>query len=229
MHARRIAQSLRQSVLHEREGEIVHRLGSHGVGQHPVGPGGNLGDQIGIPRGGERGGGRGGDRRVENHAQRRRAVERLLVAVPGDRRPVGGVSVHRRGRTDHQITAPVVVRGEFRKVVDHPRPHGHRHGVSSGEQRVEPFDVAPFGVEPGIGEDTGRVLPDSGLAENPVHLLPGHAPRIEVGDHQRPAPGKQFDKKFRRTGQRSDPERQRAGVGRAPERTFDLIHNIGIR
>ena len=75
MHARRIAQRLRQSVLHEREGEIVHRLGSHGVGQHPVGPGGNLGDQISIPRGGERGGG----------PRRRSPGRKPCPAAPGSR------------------------------------------------------------------------------------------------------------------------------------------------
>ena len=125
MHACGIGQSLFQPVLHQSEGEIVHRLRLHGVGKHPVGPGRDLGDQVGVARSRHSGGRSRRNRRIENHAQRRRTVEGLLVAVLGDRGSVGRVTIHRSRRADHHVTAAVVVGAEFGQVVDHARTDGH--------------------------------------------------------------------------------------------------------
>lgn len=225
MHAGRIAQRLAQAILHQPEGKGIHRLGAHRVGQHPVGTGRDLGNQVGIARGRKVRRGLRRNRRVEEHPKRCRAVERLFVAVLGDRGPVGGISVHRGGGPDNQVTAPVVVRGELRQIVDHTRAHGHRHGIRCGQHAVEPLDKAPLGVEIRIGEDAGFVLRDSRTCQDPVHLGTGDPPCIGIGHDHRPASGEELLEEIRHTRQGSDPELQRPRVGRAPERTFDFIHD----
>lgn len=65
-----IAQRLLQTVLHHVERECIDRLRPHGIGDHPVGTGRNLGDQIGIARCRHRHGSLGRDLRIEGHARK---------------------------------------------------------------------------------------------------------------------------------------------------------------
>ena len=225
MHPCGIAKSLFQPLLHQPEGEVVHLVGPHGVGQHPVCAGGDLGDQIGVSRSGHAGGRRGGDRRVEHHAQRRGAVEGLLVAVLGDRGAVGRIAIHRSGRADHHVAAAVVVGTEFRQVVDNARTHGDGHGVGRGQHAVQLLDERPLGIEFRIGENVRFVLRDARFGEDAVHLLPGHPPRIEVRDHEGAAGGEQAFEHLRGLRKGIDADHQRFGVGRAPKGALYFIHN----
>ena len=226
MHACGIGQSLFQPVLHQSEGEIVHRLRPHGVGKHPVGPGRDLGDQVGVARSRHSGGRSRRNQRIENHAQRRRTVEGLLVAVLGDRGSVGRVTVHRSRRADHHVTAAVVVGAEFGQVVDHARTDGHGNGIGRSQHTVQLLDERPFGVEFRIGEHVRFVLPDPRIGEDAVHLAAGDAPRIGVGDHDGAAAGKQLVEHLRRPRKGSDADHQRFGVGRALKGALYLIHRI---
>ena len=219
-----IGQRLRKVVLDERKGKPVDRIRPHGVGQHPVGSGGDLGDQVGISRRGELRGGCGRNRRVEQHAERRRAVERLFVSVPGDRGAVGGVAVHRGGGPDDQVAAAVVVGRELGQVVDDTRPDGYRDGVGPGEYSVELLDETPFGIERRVVEDMGLVLLDAGLVEALVDLFSGYAPCVAVSHDNGPFPGEELREEFRHTGKRPDSEYHGPRIGRAHQGVFNLIH-----
>ena len=220
----RIGKSLLEIVLNQREGKRIDRIGADGVGQHPVGAGGNLGDQVGVSRSGELGGSGCGNGRVEQHPERSRAVERLFVPVLRDRSAVGGISVHRSGRADGHVSAAVVVGREFGQVVDDTRSDGYRNGVGVGQDVVELFDEAPFGVERRVVEDMGLILLDSGFVQVSVDLFSGHTPCVEIRYDDGPFSGEELCEEFRHAGKCPDSEYHGPGIGRAHQSVYNLIH-----
>ena len=146
-----VCERLLQSVLYDMPCHLVDGLHTDEVGDDPLGTGRDLGDQVGIARGGELRRRSRGDVRVEHHPQRRRAIESLLVAVLGDRGSVGRIAVHRRRGSHDHIAAPVVVRAEFGQVVDNARSHCDGNGVGAGQHPVQLFDERPLGIKLRIG------------------------------------------------------------------------------
>ena len=105
----RVRESLAKILLDKPEGEIVNSLASDRIGDDPVSPGRHLRQQVGITGGRHSRRGLGGYGRVENHAQRCRTVECLLVPLVCDGSAVGCITIHRRGGSDNDIAPAEMV------------------------------------------------------------------------------------------------------------------------
>src|SRR5581483_3384555 len=150
----RVAEPRPQPGLHHPPRRRVDRLDAERVGGDPVGPGRDLGGQVAVAGGGQCRRGGGEHVEVGQHGGRGGAVERLLQPVLGDRRAVGGVPVHGRGRGDGEVRPAEAVGDELGQVVDRAGPDGDRDGGPAlGEGGLQLLDVPVLGVQPGVGED----------------------------------------------------------------------------
>ena len=219
-----IAQRLLQTVLHQIERKAVDRLRSHDIGDHPVGAGRNLGDQVGIPRRRHRLGGLGRDPRIEGHAVGRRTVERLLVALIGDRSAVGRITVHRGGRADAHVTTAATVRRQLRQVVDDARAHRHGNSVGLFQHVLQLLDIRPLRERIVVTVYVRFVLCDTGRVEIVLHGFAGQRIGDLVGHDNGPFPGKQLLEHLGRTGQGVAADNQRFGVRRPLQGTFNFVH-----
>jgi hypothetical protein len=181
---------LPQRALDQRPDSWVDRLDAEGVGDQPVGAGGDLAEEVAVPGRGHVGRGAGQDLEVGHDRPRRRAGHGLLVAVPGDGRPEGAVAVHRGRRGHAQVRPSGLGGGPLDEVVEAARADRHRDRVVAGERRPQPLHVVVGGRDIGVGrEPVGRLGAAAGRLQGPLDPLAGDPPGGGVGDHHgRPLP-----------------------------------------
>jgi hypothetical protein len=120
-----------------------------------------------------------------------------------------------------------MMRTQFAKIVYRARSDCHGYGVGGGQTRVEHFDEAPLGMQVRIGEYVRFVASDSCRREVRLHCFARRAPRVFVGDHQRPFVGKLLREHRRHAVEYvgSDLQSHRIGRGRqSVGYSFVVIH-----
>ena len=108
------------------------------------------------------GGARAITSRSASTARRGGAVERLLRSPIGDRRPEGGVAVHRGRGRDRHVGPAQAMSGEFGQVVDRPGPDGHRGGPGRPEDLLQRLDERMLRMD--LRTEEERVLADDTCA-----------------------------------------------------------------
>ena len=223
----RVGERVAQRTLHELPRERMDGLRADEVGDDPVRAGRNLRDEVGVAARGHllrRGGGNGA---VDDTAERGLAVHRLLHAVLGDGGAVGGVAVHRGGRTHDHVAQTQLAARALRKVVDHARTDGNRDCAVRGSDglahllhlRVGGVEIGAVGIDDMLGDVA------SGGLQEVDHARACDGPRTRVVDDDRLPRFREQRAEHPRGGlRRARPDLARLRVGCLRQRLFDHRH-----
>ena len=218
----RMVQPFRQRFLHEPPGDVVDGFVSRAqrVCDDPVRPARDLGHEVGVA------GGRQGVWRPAQHADvrhdatRRAARDGLLEALRRHGRAMRGKAVHGGGRGDAEVAAVELFRGELAEIVDRPRADGDGDGLVRLEVLAHAFHLGQIRMGR-LFEDHRLGRGDACRAQRGVHLPPGGAQRVGVGDDAGGLAGEQRLEHVRRTRQHVFAQPEHSCVGRAVKRLLD--------
>ena len=226
---RRVAQRVPQRRLHEVPDRAVDRLDPELVGDHPVGAGGHLLDEVAVPGRRQPPGGRGHDVQRSQHEGRRRAGTRDLEPVARDRGSERRVPVHRCRRRHDPVRASQLAGRQLRDVVERSRADDEDHGVGGGRVLAEPYDVAVVRVQGRRAREHVRVEHlDPGADQGRHHGGSRNPPRVLVRHHERGDVTEHVDEQSSCLGDRVPAHQGGSGVCGCRQCLVDRGHGVSL-